>query len=331
MALKGNDMYNLLVSVNAPDQEKEVINKTLSGLCNTFYLFDLPQSERAGVIAKADILLSWNPSREYAESEFTHMGSVKLLQLVSAGADHLPFDRLRKDMVVAGNIGAYAVPMAEHVMATTLALLKKLLPGHKRLSEGAFEHIDTRMLDGLTCGILGYGGIGKAVARYMRAFQVKIFAVNTSGKTDEEVAFVGTLNDLDYVLSKSDIVVISLSLTRQTRGIIGKSQLEKMKKDALLINVARGEIIEEGALYSHLKANPYFMAGIDAWWVEPFRHGEFRINYPFFDLPNLLGSPHNSAIVPQVLEIGVDAALKNIVRFVKKEKITGIVDFNDYI
>ncbi len=324
-------MYNLLVSFNAPDHEKETIDKTVRGFCTTSYLLDIPHAERARFISGADILLSWNPSMEYEEGEFALMGNAKLLQLVSAGADHLPFEKLKTGMIVAGNSGAYAMPMAEHVMAMMLALLKKLVLGHKRLSEGVFEHIDTRMLAGLSCGILGYGGIGKAVACYLRAFHVKVLVINTSGTTDEDVAFSGTLRDLDCVLSQSDIVVVSLPLTRRTRGIIGKSQLDAMKKDAVLINVARGEIIDEGALYGHLKANPYCMAGIDAWWVEPFRHGEFRINYPFFELPNVLGSPHNSSIVPQVIEMGVHAALENIIRFAKREKLKGVVDFEDYI
>jgi phosphoglycerate dehydrogenase-like enzyme len=327
-------MFELVVSCNVPEKEKEHIEKTLSGYCNTTFLHHVSQELRAGVLSRADILLSWNPARECEESDFAHMKNVKLLQLLSAGADHLPFDRLRTcmGMVIASNIGAYSMPMAEHVMAMTLALLKKLMPGHKKMSDGDFDQFtENRILDGAACGILGYGGIGKAVAGYMRAFNVKILAVNTSGRTDEDVAFVGTLKDLDYVLSNSDIIVISLPLNRHTRGIIAGEQLDSMKKDALLINVARGEIIEEGALYDHLKANPLFMAGIDAWWIEPFRHGEFRINYPFFELQNFLGSPHNSAIVPEVLAMGIKAAMENIIRFVKKEKIKGVVHFEDYV
>ncbi len=325
-------MYNLVVSFNVPEEEKETIKKALSGYCNTIFLHDIPQSERTEAISKADILLSWNPSKECTEEDFLYMKKVKLLQLVSAGADHLPFDRLKAGMVVASNIGAYSMPMAEHVMAITLALLKRLLPGQKKLTEDVFDQFtENRMLDGAVCGILGYGGIGKAVARYMRAFNVKIFAVNTSGRTDEDVAFIGTLGDLDYVLSNSDIVVISLPLNRHTRGIIAREQFDKMKKDAVLINVARGDIIDQGTLYNHLKANPMFMAGIDAWWIEPFRHGEFRINYPFFGLPNVLGSPHNSAIVPGVLAMGIKSALENVIRFAKKERPRGIVDFGDYV
>ena len=99
---------------------------------------------------------------------------------------------------------------------------------------------------------------------------------------------------------------------------------------AILVNVARGAMIDEGALYEHLRANPQFCAGIDAWWQEPFSEGSFGTNYPFFELPNVIGSPHNSALVPGILYRAARQAAANARRFLRGEPVAGVVRRDDY-
>ena len=286
-------------------------------------------AERAAVLGRAEVLLIWNATRELRPGEGRALPA-RFVQLVSAGADHLPFGELPANATVASNVGAYAEPMAEHALAMALALLKRLPQHHAQLAQRIWDQSLTRTLAGATCGIVGFGGIGKATGRRMRALGARVLAINTTGHSTEPVDFVGTLADLDEVLAGSDVVVLSVPLTRATIGLLSASKLRVMKPDAVLVNVARGAVVDEAALYEHLREHPQFSAGIDTWWVEPFHQGEFRVDHPFFDLPNVLGSPHNSALVPGMVEEAIAKAAANVVRFLRGEPVTGLVRPEDY-
>ncbi len=323
---------HVVVTYTIGEAKRALLKEILGGDARVSFLIDMPTGLRQQTLVDAGVLLSWNLPKELGAGEFGLLKKLRMIQLLSAGADHVPYADLPDNIVIASNIGAYAEPMAEHVLAMTLALAKRLFREHQNLAQGEFNQSKlNRMLRGSVCGILGFGGIGKATARLMRAFGARIYAVNTSGKTSEPVEFIGTLENLQHVLSSSDVVVISLPLTKTTRGLIGKRELEWMKRDAILINVARGDIIDEGALYNHLATYPGFMAGIDAWWIEPFGHGEFRTNYPFFALPNVMGSPHNSAMVQGIADEGTRRAAENVKRFLEGEPTAGIVRREDYV
>jgi phosphoglycerate dehydrogenase-like enzyme len=155
--------------------------------------------------------------------------------------------------------------------------------------------------------------------------------VNTSGSTGEDVDFIGTLADLDEVLAAADVLVISLPLTNATRNLLGAPQLALMKPTAIIVNVARGAIIDEQALYEHLATHPEFSAALDAWWHEPRGGTHFTTAYPFFDLPNVLGSPHNSGMVAGVLPGAVANAAENVKHFLRGEPVKGVMSRADYL
>ena len=326
------DKQNIVITYNPTTEEKALFLEILGSLATLIFLNEVPPAQREQSLENATMLLSWNFPLEILPQEYTRLQHVSFIQLVTAGADHMPFADLPSHLIVASNPGAYAIPMAEHVMAMTLALAKRLLIEHRKLLNGTFDDTTlNRSLFGATTGIIGFGGTGRATAKLMRAFGMKIYAINQSGKSTEPTDFIGTLHDLEHVLRACDVVVISLPLTKATKGLIGKDELAWMKKDAILVNVARGAILDEKALYTHLKSHPTFLAGIDTWWIEPLRGGTFRMEYPFLDLPNVLGSPHNSALVSQAISDAAWQAAENAKHFLKGEKVMGIVRREDYL
>ena len=319
-------MKKIVVTFNVKDSQKQFIDAYMDNDAEIKYLSDFNEKEIPIILEDADILFAWNPPKELPDYDFSTLTKLKFVQVLSAGYDHIDFSRYPAGCKIASNKGAYAEPMAEHILAMVLALAKKLFIKHNKMSLGEFNQWETNIsIKDSVFGILGYGGIGKAAAKLIRPFGSKIYAVNSSGKTNEKVDFIGTLDDLKFILENSDIIIISLPLISSTENLIGKKELELMKPDAILINVARAQIINEGALYNHLKTHPDFFAGIDTWWVEPFSDGEFKVNYPFFELPNLLGSPHNSPLVPGIMMEGIRRALENINLFIKGKEPEHIV------
>src|SRR6266851_1645653 len=200
------------------------------------------------------------------------------------------------------------------------------------LARGEFNMWDPVLtLDGAVCAVLGFGGIGIATAALMRAFGTRIYAVNSSGRTSEPTEFTGTLADLDQVLAAADVLVIALPLTRATRGLLSARELALMKPAAILVNVSRAAVIDERALYERLRDQPEFSAGVDTWWHEPGPDSGFNTEYPFFDLPNVIGSPHNSGVTAGALQIGARRAAENVRRFLQGEALTGVLRREDYL
>jgi len=321
---------SLVVTFRVNEQSRAVIADALDGVADTVFLTEVAPEARAEVLRNAGAVLARNTARDLRPEELALLRGARLLQFMSAGVDFIPLHGLPPELPVAANGGAYAEPMAEHAVAMALAAAKRLFIEHANLSKGEFNQFTrNRMLAGGICGVLGFGGIGVATARLMRCLGMRIHAVNRRGATDEPVDWIGTPDRIDELLAASDVLVVSIPLTPSTHHLIGARELSLMKSDAILVNLARGEIVDETALYEHLKANPGFTACIDAWWIEPIRHGQFRVDRPFFHLSNVIASPHNSASVAGASEVALRRAVANCRRALIGEKPIHLVGPDD--
>ncbi len=231
---------------------------------------------------------------------------------MTAGVDFLQFSALPEGLSVASNGGAYTPsqwPSTHLAMAASggeagcwLSTLR--WPPARSKSEVRAQQDARRQR---VCGIFGFGGIGVATAKLMRGIvhagpchqparrHRRGGRLDPRGHRSARYAFGSPGRAGDQRRR---------TLSRLTRRIIDAAALARMKVDAILINLARGEIIDEAALYAHLQAQPHFTACIDAWWIEPVRHGRFAMDQPFLTLPNVIGSPHNSASVSAWRVIG---------------------------
>jgi phosphoglycerate dehydrogenase-like enzyme len=323
-----------LVAVSYPADEEYIRanSEILADDAKIIYTYELNDAQRAQALRRAEALLAWDLSKEVPPGALREASGLRFVQLLSAGVDAVDFSAVPDRLLLASNAGAYAAAISEHVLAMTLSLAKRLPQRHAALAAGRFDKwAPSLTLDGTICAILGFGGIGIATARLMTAFGARIYAVNRSGRTSEPAEFTGTLADLDRVLTVADVLVISLPLTLATRGLLGQRELELMKPTAILVNVARGAILDQGALYEHLRTHAQFGAGIDTWWDEPAGDAPFQTDYPFFDLPNLIGSPHNSSIVPGTMLSAARIAAESMRHYLRGQAITGVVRRTDYV
>jgi phosphoglycerate dehydrogenase-like enzyme len=325
--------WKVMVTYRPEDDERVVIQEGLTGIARINYLKETDENDRPRMLKETDVVLSKSFSSEEINRQLLlELSKATLIQLIYAGADNVPFNRVPENITVASNAGAFAEPLAEHVLAMALTLAKSLVPNHRRLEKGDFDDIGLNTyLKGRVCGIVGLGGNGIAVAKLMRAIGMKIHAVDVCPGPGIEVDFFGSPREnLPEMLSASDVLVLTVPLTKETRGMIDRKALQTMKKGAILINVARGRVVDQEALYKHLSENPKFRAGIDTWWEEPGTHGAFRLEYPFFELPNIIGSPHNADMVPGMMPEATRLAVENIKNHLRGEKIRGILNRQDY-
>ncbi|MBN1333813.1 MAG: hydroxyacid dehydrogenase [Synergistales bacterium] len=322
----------ILVTTEIGKDAKQVIREVLEPIASVYFLQDTV--DRIGDLSEATVLMSFFFNREVQKEEYGLLKKTKLLQTISTGVDYLPFKEIPDHIRIVCNAGGWAYQIAEHTVALALALYKRLIPNHNNLARGDFNRGSflLRNLKGKTLGVVGFGGIGKYTAKIMKSMGVRVMALNTRGNTEEEVDFIGTLDELTFLLKEADIVLLSLPLTKKTVGLIGKKELEMMKQDAMIINVARAPLMEEKALYEHLRDNPEFLAALDVWWEEPsWSENSFRTNFPFFDLPNFIGSPHNSNYVEGSFEEASRIAAENVRRFLVDGQLKGNINREDYL
>jgi len=325
-------MKKVLVTFKTRNDDKKIIESHLEGLAETYFIDTMEAKELMEVLPKINIILTGS-GLDLTPEILANLRSIELIQTLSAGVEYVPFSELPENTIICSNAGANAIAVAEHAWALILAAAKKIIYHDTNMRKGLWKRREYGiLLQGKTIGILGFGNIGRSIARIAKAFGMRILAINRSGRTDMDVDFIGTPRDIEYLLRNSDILVISLPLTKYTRGMIGENELSMMKPNAILVNISRGPIIDQKALYEHLKKNPSFVACLDVWWEYPPRGSDKAYQeYPFHELPNVIMTPHIAGFAPEIRPAVIKRAVENIVRYLRGERPKNIVRREDYV
>jgi phosphoglycerate dehydrogenase-like enzyme len=255
----------------------------------------------------------------------------RLLQCSGVGIDGIALEKLPRETIVC-NVNEHEIPIAEYVMAGMLeheiglARAVAEFDGAKwgQQFRGRVQHGE---LAGKTLAIVGFGRIGKALAVRARAFGMKIVAVNRSGRPAAEADRVMRFDRLAKAVADADYVVLACPLTEETRGLMDADILARMKSTALLVNVARGEVAEERALWKALSQRRIAGALIDTWYHYPSLADPDPkpSRFPFETLPNVRATPHMAGWTEGLMARRYAAMAKNLTHLARSEPLDNIV------
>ena len=253
------------------------------------------------------------------ENTLSQLPKLKLIAVAATGTDNVDLEYCRAHNIAVCNTRGYAAnSLPEHALMLMLALRRNLITYRDEVRAGRWNEakkfclLDHPIGDlrGTTLGIVGFGTLGRAMAQLGLAIGMEVIVAERKQAT----AIRSGRTSFADVLRLSDVLSLHCPLTEETRDLIGVEELRRMKRDALLINTARGGLIDDHALIDALKSGKLGGAGIDVLRVEPPREGNPLLEA---DLPNLIVTPHNAWASTQAMQTLADQLVDNLEAFVR--------------
>ena len=269
--------------------------------------------EWSAAVGDAHAVVLMRERSAFREREFALAPSLRFISQIGRGIPHLDLDEAsRRGIVVSCTPNDSGASTVELTWALLLALARQVPAVSQGMRDGAWPPAVGMLLEGRTLGVIGLGRIGARVARIARAFDMNVLAAGKT-LTDERAAEAGARRvSLDTLLGESDIVSVHCRLNAETRGLIGRRELQRMKPDALLINTARGPIISEEALVESLAQGHPGGVGLDVYDEEPLPP-----DHPLRGFDNVILASHRGYAVDRILHQRYQAAFTNVIRFIE--------------
>ncbi len=268
------------------------------------YFDTLPGSEArlAARIGTAEVVLNIRSSSRFTDRVLAACPALRLLSLWGTGTDHVDLAAaVLHGIAITNTPGVAAVSIAEHTLALLFAVARHIPRLDAAVRAAEWPRGQLTELRGKTCGIIGLGAIGREFARLASAIGMRVLAW-TMHPTP---AFPQT--PLDELYRSSDVLSLHLRLSEETRSFVGAREFALMKPTAILLNTARGALVDEPALLEALSSGRLAGAGLDVFSIEPL-----PLNQPLTALPNVVLTPHCAGITPEALHAGLRLAVDNI-------------------
>ncbi|MFH0748982.1 MAG: 2-hydroxyacid dehydrogenase [Candidatus Bathyarchaeota archaeon] len=300
------------------------LEQRLPGNCRLIVPPSLSEPEILPLIGDVDIIVGTRVSGNLISSA----GKLKMIQTVGTGVDGIAVDAAtQRGVVVCSAVGLNAVPVAEYVLTLMLALAKNIIKNDRKLRDEGWLRTPSILMENKTLGIVGLGSIGLEVAERAKAFKMRILAIKRNPSEDLKrrlgLDFLGSQDDLPYLLREADFVLLSVVLTPETKKLIGERELRLMKKTAYLVNISRGNVIDEHALIKVLQDGAIAGAGLDVFEAEPINRDN-----PLLTMQNVILSPHTASGVEseEALKQRAVFVAKNIERLTRGQPPEKVVD-----
>jgi len=331
---------NVLFIWEVREELREYLQKGLAKVkrLNLLFLDDVSEETLLKHAPEADILVGWRPSRELLDTATNFC----LFINPGVGVQHhidafREISKTRNVTLINGHGNTYFT--AQHAVALLLTLTNKIIPHHNWMTAGLWRRGDSHAksipMRDRKIGLLGYGAVNQKVHKFLSGFNVDFLILKRTWKGDEELPTPVKQylpEDIDEFLKETDILIVAVPQTKETIGMIGEKGLKLLGPEGFLVNISRGIVIDEEALYNALARKTISGAAIDVWYEyrpEPDEEGrKFPTRFPFHELDNVILSPHRGASPMDDLKRW-DEVIENIRRFAEgRDEFINVVELD---
>lgn len=278
-------------------------------------------AEKIARVRDADVIMNTRGAVTWGEAEFSHLPKLKMITTCSIGTDMFDLDAAKaRGIAICNQPGRTAPVVAEHIFGLMFAVAKRAAYFTAAMKNGGWPRLDNAMLQGKTLGIIGAGNTGAEMARLARAIGMAVIAWTFHPSVERGERLGVRFVEWDALLETADVISLHVALTEDTEGLIGKAELAKMKKGVLLLNGARGAIVDTDALADALNRGHVGGAGIDVFEEEPAPS-----DHPLFACDQVVLTPHCADMTPEGVDLLNSGAVENVIAFLEGRTRNAVV------